>query len=126
MEKQVGQPCPDCNTPFIQGAKGAYCKPCYVKWANENKPQNAPQRPQNTSNIPTDQFLTISQFNQTLDKMRSAFSAMQKEIKDKDNLIQEIGERLQILEGVVDEMMTKEPLTKQEQEMASALNIPIV
>ena len=44
VPKTVGQPCPDCGVPFIQGAKGAYCKPCYIKWANEKKAaeQNVP------------------------------------------------------------------------------------
>ena len=34
MQKIVGQPCPDCGTPFIQGIKGPYCKACYIKWKN--------------------------------------------------------------------------------------------
>lgn len=38
-QKVVGQPCPDCGTPYIQGKTGAYCKPCYIKWANQNKQQ---------------------------------------------------------------------------------------
>ena len=33
----VGQPCPVCGTPAVQGKKGAYCKPCYVKWAESSK-----------------------------------------------------------------------------------------
>ena len=46
IPKVVGQPCPDCQTPFIQGPKGVYCKPCYVNWKNnkantQNTPQNA-------------------------------------------------------------------------------------
>lgn len=35
--KVVGAPCPTCKTPLIQGRNGAYCKPCYVKWAEANK-----------------------------------------------------------------------------------------
>ena len=37
-QKVVGQPCPTCGTPYIMGRTGAYCKPCYIKWANANKP----------------------------------------------------------------------------------------
>lgn len=36
-KKTVGQPCPDCGTPYVAGARGAYCKPCYIKWAEANK-----------------------------------------------------------------------------------------
>lgn len=37
---QVGEPCDTCNTPTIAGNDGnGYCKACYIKWANENKPQ---------------------------------------------------------------------------------------
>ena len=33
--KVVGQLCPDCGTPYIQGKNGqGYCKPCYIKWKN--------------------------------------------------------------------------------------------
>lgn len=35
--KVVGEPCKDCGTPYTQGAKGAYCKPCYITWKNSNK-----------------------------------------------------------------------------------------
>ena len=39
-QKVVGQPCPDCGTAMIAGKGGeGYCKPCYIKWANKNKPQ---------------------------------------------------------------------------------------
>lgn len=38
--KVVGALCPDCQTPYIAGKNGqGYCKPCYIKWANENKSQ---------------------------------------------------------------------------------------
>lgn len=37
MNKVAGQPCPDCGEPFIEGKKGAYCKPCYIKWAEAKK-----------------------------------------------------------------------------------------
>ena len=33
--KVAGEPCPDCLTPFTAGAKGAYCKPCYIAWKNK-------------------------------------------------------------------------------------------
>lgn len=35
--KVVGQLCDKCGMPYVLGKKGAYCKPCYVKWAEENK-----------------------------------------------------------------------------------------
>lgn len=41
MEKQVGQPCQDCNTPLIQGPTGVYCKPCYIKWKKEGEEEVA-------------------------------------------------------------------------------------
>ena len=41
--KIAGDPCSVCNTPYIQGQKGVYCKSCYIKWANDNKPQSNPQ-----------------------------------------------------------------------------------
>lgn len=31
-QKYVGMPCPECQTPMIDGKKGPYCKPCYVAW----------------------------------------------------------------------------------------------
>lgn len=39
--KRVGQPCPDCGTPFIQGPKGIFCKPCYIRWKNQNQPEQS-------------------------------------------------------------------------------------
>jgi|TARA_Y100000310_G_scaffold333960_1_gene412618 hypothetical protein len=45
MQKVVGQPCPDCNTPFIQGQKGAYCKSCYIKWKNNQQPAAVAPQP---------------------------------------------------------------------------------
>ena len=51
-QKVVGQPCRFCQTPYTSGAKGAYCKPCYVKWKNGQSgggqsysPPQAPQAP---------------------------------------------------------------------------------
>ena len=36
--KVAGQPCETCNEPMIQGKNGeGYCKPCYIKWKNEEK-----------------------------------------------------------------------------------------
>ena len=40
QDKVVGEQCNTCGTPYIMGKKGAYCKPCYIKWANDNKTQN--------------------------------------------------------------------------------------
>ena len=38
--KVVGDLCPDCGTAMIAGRNGeGYCKPCYIAWANKNKPQ---------------------------------------------------------------------------------------
>lgn len=38
MQKLAGQPCPECNTPFIDGQYGPYCKPCFVASKNsENR-----------------------------------------------------------------------------------------
>ena len=53
--KVVGQPCPDCGEPYIQGKNGAYCKPCYIKWKNsqENKPQQAQMFPRKSGPFPT-------------------------------------------------------------------------
>jgi hypothetical protein len=46
MQKIVGQPCPDCGVPFIQGQKGAYCKPCYIRYKNSlNNTQQQPIQP---------------------------------------------------------------------------------
>ena len=35
--KVVGELCPECDTPYIQGQTGAYCKPCYIEWAEKKK-----------------------------------------------------------------------------------------
>lgn len=46
MEKVIGQACPECQSLFVQGPKGVYCKNCYIKWKNskpQSTPQNAPQ-----------------------------------------------------------------------------------
>jgi hypothetical protein len=40
---QVGQPCPVCGTPAIQGPRGAYCRPCYI--AYKNSQPKAPAQP---------------------------------------------------------------------------------
>jgi hypothetical protein len=34
QEKVVGAPCDKCRTPYVQGQKGPYCKPCYIAWKN--------------------------------------------------------------------------------------------
>jgi hypothetical protein len=36
-QKVVGEPCPDCLTPFVQGSKGPYCKKCYIAWKNSQQ-----------------------------------------------------------------------------------------
>ena len=34
----VGQPCPTCGTPAVQGKDGGgYCKPCYIQYAESKK-----------------------------------------------------------------------------------------
>ena len=34
--------CKDCGTPKILGRNGKmYCKPCYIKWAEQNKKQRS-------------------------------------------------------------------------------------
>ena len=90
MEEQkiVGQPCPDCGTPYIQGNKGVYCKPCYIKWANKNKPQGGStevpkassydgdgQSQGNAKNIAglwvTNGIIKIEQFKEYCDKVYS-------------------------------------------------------
>jgi len=40
--KVLGQPCQDCGTPYVQGPRGIYCKPCYIKWKNGQQSQPAP------------------------------------------------------------------------------------
>ena len=51
-DKIVGEPCPVCQTPYIQGPRGVYCKPCFIKWKNSaNQAQNAStgqNKPQNS------------------------------------------------------------------------------
>lgn len=49
MQKTVGQPCPDCNTPFIQGKSGAYCKTCYINWKNNGQAPVKPSVPFKTA-----------------------------------------------------------------------------
>ena len=39
IQKIVGQPCTECGTPYTMGPKGAYCKPCYIKWKNNTEAQ---------------------------------------------------------------------------------------
>ena len=37
---QIGEPCDSCQTPAVQGKNGAYCKPCYIAWAEAQKQSN--------------------------------------------------------------------------------------
>ena len=33
----AGAPCEKCQTPYIQGPKGVYCKKCYIDYKNSQK-----------------------------------------------------------------------------------------
>lgn len=50
-------------------------------------PQSSTNTPPQSQNLPQGQFLTITQFNETLDKMRSAFGLMDKRIKELENIV---------------------------------------
>lgn len=60
-------------------------------------PQSSTSTSKTAQIVPQDQFLTITQFNETLDKMRKAF-------KEMDTLIHEVGGRNQILEEKVEKL----------------------
>jgi len=87
-EKQIGQHCPDCGTPYVAGKTGAYCKACYIKWANQNKPQgsyNAPQASKTNEtpqSIDLHQFITKTEYNAILDRQRAVFTKMQDQINE--------------------------------------------
>ena len=57
----VGQHCPTCGTPAIQGKNGAYCKSCYIAWKNNQ---------QSTKPTPMVQpFITPTEREQKIEKM---------------------------------------------------------
>lgn len=52
----VGERCDKCGTPTIQGAKGAYCKPCYIAYKNgQSLAQGAGQPQAKPVRLPEDQ-----------------------------------------------------------------------
>ncbi len=84
MYKTVGQPCKDCGVPYVAGVKGAYCKPCYIKWKNGTQtPATAKNAPQASFDpIQNDLQVKIDEINQTIAKMRTAFQNHEDRIKD--------------------------------------------
>ena len=50
---QEGEPCDVCGTLTVPGNNGAYCKACYIKWAEANK-KTAPVQPQQSAIPPRD------------------------------------------------------------------------
>lgn len=79
MYKTVGQPCKDCGVPYTAGVKGAYCKPCYIKWKNGTQTpvsaQNDPQSSFNPIQATVDDLQRkIDEQNLTIQKMRDAFA----------------------------------------------------
>jgi len=88
-EKQIGEPCATCGVPMIMGKTGkVFCKPCYIEWANKNKPQgsyNAPQAPQqgfSPQGIQPTQYITKDEFESILERQREAFKEMSTRIAE--------------------------------------------
>lgn len=59
----VGERCDKCGTPTIQGAKGAYCKPCYIAYKNGQQASAAsnyaPKPTQATQTRPPEDITTV-------------------------------------------------------------------
>jgi len=88
-EKKEGGICPDCGSTYTLGKKGGFfCKPCYIEWANKNKPQgsyNAPQAPQqgfSPQGIQPTQYITKDEFESILERQREAFKEMSTRIAE--------------------------------------------
>lgn len=88
----VGEPCDVCRTPCVPGKQGgAYCKPCYIKYAESKKAgtangtwtppvqQNAPQA--SFDPIQNDLQVKVDELNVTISKMRVAFQNHEDRIK---------------------------------------------
>lgn len=91
----VGEPCDVCRTPCIPGKQGgAYCKPCYIKYAESKKSgtSNGTWTPPSAQNTPIPQNtasqreieelrVQIGELNVTIAKMRTAFQNHEDRIK---------------------------------------------
>lgn len=91
----VGEPCDVCRTPCIPGKQGgAYCKPCYIKYAESKKSgtSNGTWTPPSAQNTPIPQNtasqreieelrVQIGELNVTIAKMRTAFQNHDDRIK---------------------------------------------
>lgn len=94
---QVGEPCDKCKTPTIQGKNGAYCKPCYIQWAEAKKNGTPQYQP------PVQQALPAScNCEETIAKIRVAFGDMQKRVQGLETLVESLSSKkaLEFHQGV--------------------------
>lgn len=88
QQKIVGQPCTYCGTPYIEGKKGAYCKPCYIEW--KNRFSSTSPVPQNQTYEIQGDYVGKQQFNATFTKLNDNQQKIVAKIEELENRVKEL------------------------------------
>lgn len=76
---QVGEPCDTCGTPTIPGKFGAYCKPCYIAYA-EAKKNGVGYTPKPAESAAPFNFKAIEELQVAIANMRIWATAVEKRV----------------------------------------------